>query len=170
MEKDTGVVPKVSIIVPIYNVEKYIERCAKSLFEQTLDNIEYIFIDDCSPDNSVSILEKMANSYPSRKSLIRLFRFSENRGQALARQFGIQQARGKYIIHCDPDDWVDLDLYEILYNTAIEGDYDMVRCHFVRTDGKKDTLCPIIPADYYNNPLKLVSCLLQGKSMTSLCE
>lgn len=66
--------PKVSIIVPIYRVEEYIERCAESLFAQTFDDIEYIFVDDCSPDKSVEILQRTLEKYPHRKRLTRIER------------------------------------------------------------------------------------------------
>ena len=71
--------PKVSIIVPIYRVEEYIERCAESLFAQTFDDIEYIFVDDCSPDKSVEILQRTLEKYPHRKRLTRIERLSSNR-------------------------------------------------------------------------------------------
>ena len=70
--------PKVSIIVPIYRVEEYIERCAESLFAQTFDDIEYIFVDDCSPDKSVEILQRTLEKYPHRKRLTRIERLSSN--------------------------------------------------------------------------------------------
>lgn len=73
--------PKVSIIVPIYRVEEYIERCAESLFAQTFDDIEYIFVDDCSPDKSVEILQRTLEKYPHRKRLTRIERLSSNSGQ-----------------------------------------------------------------------------------------
>ena len=73
--------PKVSIIVPIYRVEEYIERCAESLFAQTFDDIEYIFVDDCSPDKSVEILQRTLEKYPHRKRLTRIERLSSNNGQ-----------------------------------------------------------------------------------------
>ena len=72
--------PKVSIIVPIYRVEEYIERCAESLFAQTFDDIEYIFVDDCSPDKSVEILQRTLEKYPHRKRLTRIERLSAGRG------------------------------------------------------------------------------------------
>ena len=76
--------PKVSIIVPIYRVEEYIERCAESLFAQTFDDIEYIFVDDCSPDKSVEILQRTLEKYPHRKRLTRIERLSSNSGQGVA--------------------------------------------------------------------------------------
>ena len=72
--------PKVSIIVPIYRVEEYIERCAESLFAQTFDDIEYIFVDDCSPDKSVEILQRTLEKYPHRKRLTRIERLSWHSG------------------------------------------------------------------------------------------
>ena len=80
--------PKVSIIVPIYRVEEYIERCAESLFAQTFDDIEYIFVDDCSPDKSVEILQRTLEKYPHRKRLTRIERLSSNSGQAAVRHKG----------------------------------------------------------------------------------
>ena len=74
--------PKVSIIVPIYRVEEYIERCAESLFAQTFDDIEYIFVDDCSPDKSVEILQRTLEKYPHRKRLTRIERLSSEQRPA----------------------------------------------------------------------------------------
>ena len=72
--------PKVSVIVPIFKASQYIERCAISLFEQTLDDIEYLFIDDCSPDNSVDMLQAVLNKYPQRCDYTRIIRMSVNSG------------------------------------------------------------------------------------------
>ena len=106
--------PKVSIIVPIYRVEEYIERCAESLFAQTFDDIEYIFVDDCSPDKSVEILQRTLEKYPHRKRLTRIERLSSNSGQAAVRRQGIQLASGDYTVHCDSDDWMDVHANYIL--------------------------------------------------------
>lgn len=132
--------PKVSVIIPVYGVEKYIERCARSLFEQTLDDIEYIFVDDCSPDKSVFILERIIKEYSSRfldeGKKVRIERMPKNCGLPAVRKYGIQLCSGKYIIHCDSDDWVDENMYEKMYNKAIEDDADVVVCDFCRTDTK----------------------------------
>lgn len=123
--------PKVSVIVPIYNVEKYIERCLRSLFEQTLDDIEYIFVNDCTPDNSMIILEKVLEEYPHRIKQVKIINHEQNQGQAGARTSGMKAMTGEYMIHCDPDDWVELDMYEIMYNKAIEHNNDIVCCNWV---------------------------------------
>ena len=120
--------PKISVIVPIYNVSAYIERCARSLWEQTLDDIEYIFINDCTPDNSMEILEKVLKDYPQRKSQTRIFKMPTNSRLAAVRRHGIKLAAGEYIIHCDADDWVDTNLYEKMYNEAIQSNADVVIC------------------------------------------
>lgn len=131
--------PKVSVIVPVYGVEKYIERCARSLFEQTLDDIEFIFVDDCTPDRSIEILKSVIEKYRLRfaekKYDVRMVSMPTNSGQAAVRRHGIQLATGDYIIHCDSDDWVDVTMYEKMYNKAIEEGSDVVVCDFCYSDG-----------------------------------
>lgn len=122
--------PKVSIIVPVYNVEKYIERCVRSLFEQTLDDIEYIFVDDCSPDNSISIVKSVSEDYPNRKNNIKYCIHNKNRGLTSTRNTGLAVATGDFIAHCDSDDWVDIHMYEKLYNCAIEENADLCFSNF----------------------------------------
>lgn len=120
--------PAVSVIVPVYNVALYIEKCARSLLEQTLDNLEIIFIDDCSPDNSSEIIRTVLKDYPERVEQTRIIKMPSNTGLAGVRRQGIVEATGHYIIHCDGDDWVDAELYETLYKKAIETDADIVIC------------------------------------------
>ena len=129
--------PKVSVIIPVYGVEKYIERCARSLFEQTLDDIEYLFIDDCTPDRSIEILKHVLEEYPQRKSQVVLHRMEQNSGQAAVRKWGMQNATGEYIIHCDSDDWVDTDMYRAMYDKAKKEGVDVVVCDYILTDGQK---------------------------------
>lgn len=129
--------PKVSVIIPIYSVEKYIARCAKSLFEQTLDEIEYIFINDCTPDDSINILKEILNQYPHRKSQVKIINMSKNSGIAAVRRRGIELATGEYIIHCDSDDWVNIQIYEKLYRKAIEKKSDVVFCDYYNSNGEE---------------------------------
>ena len=113
--------PKVSVIVPVYNVEKYLRQCLDSLVNQTLTDIEIICINDGSTDGSLAILE----DYASKDKRIRLIS-QENQGQGVARNRGIELSSGEYIGFVDPDDWVELNTYEELYSKAKEQSLDIV--------------------------------------------
>ena len=131
--------PKVSVIIPVYGVEKYIERCARSLFEQTLDDIEFIFVDDCTPDRSVEVLNRVIEEYPQRKNQVKILRHDKNLGLPIARQTGLKVASSEYIAHCDSDDWVDVTMYEKMYNKAIKEKCDIVICDYYRSNTINNT-------------------------------
>ena len=132
--------PKVSVVIPIFNVEQYIERCARSLFEQTLDDIEYLFIDDCSSDTSVEILLQVLTEYPNRKSQVILHRMEQNSGSAAVRKWGILHSTGEYTINCDSDDWIAVDTYRSMYDKAVTTNSDLVFCDMYRSDGNSSRL------------------------------
>lgn len=116
----------VSILVPVYGVEKYIERCARSLFEQTYDNLEYIFVDDCSPDNSIAILKRVMEDYPERKAQVRIIRHEKNRGLAAARNTALDAMQGSFLSHVDSDDYLDRDAIRLLVEKQVETGADIV--------------------------------------------
>lgn len=120
--------PKISVIVPIYGVEKYIERCANSLFGQTFEDMEFIFINDCTTDNSMGLLHQVLDNYPSRKPQTIICDMPKNCKLAAARNRGLSLATGDYVIHCDSDDWVDADLYQSMYEAAISTNSEIVIC------------------------------------------
>lgn len=159
--------PKVSVIVPVYGVEKYIERCAKSLFEQTLDDIEFIFVDDCSQDNSISVLMSVVEKYPSRKEQVFITRHTVNKGLPFARRTGLKIAKGDYIIHCDSDDWVDREMYQMMYDKAVEDKSDIVVCDICTTDGSvsKNNICL-----YSTNKDDIFRDFLTTRIASSLCN
>lgn len=160
--------PKVSVIIPVYGVEKYIERCARSLFEQTLDDVEYLFIDDCTPDKSVEVLNRVLEEYPNRKSQVIIHRMEQNSGQAAVREWGAKNATGDFIIHCDSDDWVDTNMYLEMYNEAIAQNADVAICDFAVTDG--GSIYIKITACHAKTPEQFVeNCLLQ-RDPWSLCN
>jgi glycosyltransferase involved in cell wall biosynthesis len=115
---------KVSIIVPVYNVEKYLQTCLESLVNQTLKDIEIIIVNDGSPDNSQNIIDSYCKKYPK---IIKSYKI-ENSGQGEARNFGISKANGKYIMYVDSDDYISNDMAEILYNEAVKTRSDVVFC------------------------------------------
>ena len=117
---------KVSILVPVYGVEKCIERCAVSLFEQTYENIEYVFVNDCTPDNSINILNTVLSKYPHRYSAVKIINHSENKGLAAARNTAVAAASGEFIIHVDSDDYLSLNAIEKLIEKQIEDSSDII--------------------------------------------
>lgn len=121
---------KVSIIVPVYKVEKYIERCARSLFEQTYEDLEYIFVDDCSPDNSIAILNRVVEDYPQRQQQVHIIRHEKNTGQSGARNTGIKAAAGDYIFFLDSDDEVSRDCIQKMTAPLKQKHYDFVTANF----------------------------------------
>lgn len=153
--------PKVSVIIPVYGVEKYIERCARSLFSQTLDSIEYIFIDDCSPDTSIQILKKTLEDFPDREGQVKIIAMPENSGQAAVRIQGIKFAAGEYVIHCDSDDWVDVTMYEDLYNEAVLNKSDIVMCDYYISKSPDDD--SHVMQDVDTRPSELMHGLLMEK-------
>jgi len=118
--------PRVSIIVPVYNVEQHIERCARSLFEQTFKELQFIFVNDCTPDNSIIILKKVYEEYPGRIGQVTIINHEINKGVAVARNTGLDRANGEYFLQIDSDDWVEKTMIEELYQKAKENDSDIV--------------------------------------------
>ena len=114
---------KVSVIVPVYNVYDYLDKCLNSLVNQTLRDIEIIVVNDGSPDNSQEIIDKYTKKYKNVHSYIK-----ENGGLSDARNFGIEKATGEYIAFLDSDDYVSYDMYKKMYEKAVSGNFDMVVC------------------------------------------
>lgn len=118
--------PKISVIIPVYNTENYLRRCLDSVCNQTLPDIEIICINDCSTDSSLELLRE----YASKDSRIKIIDFKENKGAAVARNTGIDEAQGEYIGFVDSDDFIDLDFYEKLYKKAAEANADIAKGNY----------------------------------------
>ncbi len=121
-----GNMAKVSIIVPVYNVERYVRKCLNKLIDQTLKDIEIIVVDDGSTDNSAEIVKE----YAQKDSRIKYYR-KENGGLSDARNYGMKYATAPYIAFLDSDDYVELNIYEKLYQKAQKDEADMVECNFI---------------------------------------
>lgn len=113
---------KISVIIPIYNVEDFIHKSLDSVINQTLKDIEIICIDDCSTDNSLDILKQ----YAQRDCRFKIIKQEENQGQGVARNVGLEVARGEYIMFLDPDDWFELSACEKAYNQIKKNHNDIV--------------------------------------------
>lgn len=129
---------KVSILVPVYGAEKDIERCAVSLMEQTYEDLEYIFVDDCTPDRSISILQDVVKRYPRRKAQVRIIHHEKNRGSAAARTTLLHEATGDFIVFVDADDWAKPELVEKLVQKQEATDADIVFSGFVLHKANSD--------------------------------
>lgn len=119
--------PKVSVIVPFYNVEGYIEKCLETLVNQTLKDIEIILVNDGSKDRSVDIVKKFMKEYPDKIVYLE----KQNGGLADARNYAIPYAKGEYIAFLDSDDYVEKDMYQLMYELAQKESSDMVECNFI---------------------------------------
>lgn len=119
---------KVSVIVPVYNVEKYIDKCLDSLVAQTLEDIEIIVVNDGSPDRSQEIIDRYTEQYPQK-----IFSYQKkNGGLSDARNYGIERANGEYIGFVDSDDWVDKNMFRSMYDMAKREDLDVVLCDLIQ--------------------------------------
>lgn len=150
---------KATIIVPVFKVRKYIERCARSVLEQTLDNIEYIFVDDCGEDGSIPLLQQTIEQYPDRKEHVRIIRHEENKGLPSGRNTGIANAHGEYVYHCDSDDWIERDMLQTMYDEARRTQADMVYCDFYLTFAKNERY---MPSPDFTDAGEMLRCMLRG--------
>jgi len=125
----------VSVVLPIYKVEPYIERCVRSLMEQTLQDVEFIFVDDASPDDSVNMARRIVSRYHRN---VRFVVHDTNKGLPSARNTGLRLATGDFIYHCDSDDWLEPEMLEKMVNAAERDHADFVYCDFFLSFTEKE--------------------------------
>ena len=150
---------EISVIVPIYKVELFITKCAESLFAQTLKDVEFIFVDDASPDRSISLLQACIQKHPEREGQVRIMTHTENKGLPAARNTGLAVARGEYVYHCDSDDFVDENMLEVLYYTAKKKEADIVWCDWYLSFEKNERY---MKQPEYPTPVEALKGMLSG--------
>lgn len=128
----------VSYIIPIYNVSAYIERSVRSLLEQRYWNIEYIFINDCSSDDSEIKLRRTIEEFPERCDNIKIITNEQNLGSATSRNIGLDTAQGEYVMFADSDDWISMDYVESMVRQIDSGSYDIVYCDYFESYNNHD--------------------------------
>lgn len=151
---------KISVIIPVFNASKYLDKCIDSLLSQTIDLIEIIFVDDCSTDNSLQILKKRVSEFSNKGYEIKIVEHKVNRGSASARNSGLERVTGKYIGWLDADDYIDPHMFEKLFDQVESENADIICCNFkmVYVDRVLNRPQPM-PAD----PLTFVEMLMVGK-------
>ena len=143
---------KVSILVPVYAVEAYIAECAQSLFGQDYHDLEYIFVDDCSPDNSISVLKEVLTAFPERANQVKIIRHEQNKGVGAARQTAFEHATGEAIMHADSDDIMPPHAVSALVETMQTGNYDIVTGAYTTYENHSEgavNLPPNMPRERY---------------------
>lgn len=155
----------ISILVPVYNVAPYIERCARSLFEQSYKYLEFIFVNDCTPDDSISILKNVINDYPGIEKKIQIINHPRNMGLAAARNTAVRAANGEYIIHVDSDDYLDKFAIENLYKNAIANSSELVICDFMFVNSNG---CKVQKNEFHNDKSEYIHSLITRKSLVNI--
>jgi glycosyltransferase involved in cell wall biosynthesis len=158
--------PKVSVLVPVYKVSAYIERCAESLFNQTFKELEYIFVNDATPDDSIDKLKVIMELYPERKKQVKIIRHPSNKGLAVTRNTAINASTGNYIAVVDSDDYIESEMIETLYNKAINEQADIVVSdYFMEYKDKTAIITDYVDADRNENFKNII---IYDRSCTSL--
>lgn len=157
--------PLVSILVPVYGVEKYIRRCAISLFEQTYKNIEYVFVNDCTPDSSISVLKELITEYPHLSDNVKVINHTKNKGLAAARNTAIRESSGDFVFHVDADDWLENTTIESCVKTQQLNEADIVTVNAKAIWNNR--------VEYYNtpltnNPVDLLKAILSRKAVCNI--
>jgi glycosyltransferase involved in cell wall biosynthesis len=148
---------KVSVGIAVYNVQQYIEKCVRSLFEQTLQEVEFVFVDDCSQDDSIKVLQKTLLEYPQRQNQVKIVSHLTNQGPMRARKSAMAEFTGEYMIFCDSDDWIEPDMLEKMYEMAEKSGADVIHCGYnIRSENKKDKLnCEAFDISDYQTFMKM---------------
>lgn len=163
---------KISVLIPVYNVEKYVKRCIDSVLVQTMqEGVEVILVNDCTPDRSMEIIFEALRAYNAnaaeKKMTVRVVNHDTNRGLAAVRNTAMGYATGEYVINIDSDDWIESDMLEKLYNKAIETTADIVICDW------NEIYLHKIKNIQVNPPLNNKDCviaLLSGTMHSSVCN
>ena len=154
-------------IIPIYNVSSYIEKSARSLLEQSYSNIEYIFINDCSSDDSEIKLHQIIEEFPERCDKIKVITNEQNLGSATTRNIGLDMARGEYVMFADSDDWISCDYVESMLHQIEVGRDDIVYCDYFESYDSNEKL---IRQNYGIDNIECIRAMLGGGMHGSTCN
>ena len=155
--------PKVSILIPVHNVEKYVERCILSVLGQTMqEGVEVIILNDCTPDRSMEIIQSVLQTHLKKSRIaVRIIEHERNRGQAAARNTLISHAKGEYILFIDSDDYIDSNMLEKMYSKAVETGADIVMVDVMLEYSNEQR---IHKAPFYTEKEKVLRCIIRGEN------
>lgn len=157
----------ISYIIPVYNVSDYIEKSVRSLLEQSYNNIEYIFINDCSYDDSEIKLRRIIEEFPKRRNKIKVITNEQNLGSATTRNIGLDMSRGEYVMFADSDDWISCDYVESMVHKIESGSDDIVYCDYFESYDNNEKL---ITQNYGIDNIECIRSMLGGGLHGSTCN
>lgn len=160
--------PLVSVIIPVYGVERYVERCVRSVFTQSYPNLEILFVDDCTPDKSIAIIEAVLEEYPYRKQQTQIVHHEKNLGLAGARATGLSHSTGKYLLQLDSDDFIATEMIAMMVVVAEKNDADITICDFNYVYGNSKTVWKQVSPP--TNNIDCMNDILIGKVHASVCN
>lgn len=139
----------ISVVIPVYNAASYLARCVQSLFDQSLKDIEYVFVDDCSTDKSLVILYNILAKYPDKRSKVKIVQHAVNKGVSASRNTGLMNATGEYVGWVDADDYVDIFMFEKLLMKIKHSQADLAWCNYfnITSRGEKVEVKQIMAED-----------------------
>lgn len=163
---DSTYSPFVSVLIPVYQVERYIERCARSVFEQTYHNCEFVFVDDGCTDSSIVLLGRTIDEYPHVKNSVIIIKHEHNKGLSATRNTAINSCHGEFVIHVDSDDWIEPDAISLLVKRQQETDADIVytKGYYLQKEGITKITCQ----GWSSEKKALLINLLQDKATISI--
>lgn len=158
---------KISILIPVYNVEQYIQRCIKSVLKQTYKDLEIIVVDDHSPDNSIPLLIDAISDYPDREKQVKIIRHNKNLGLAQARNSAILAATGTYVFHLDSDDYLLEDsVIDYFVKLAKQTGADIIEGDFIKIYSKENNVKEIIQRKYSDKMKVLKNIIIKKDNFT----
>lgn len=149
---------KISVIVPVFGVERFIKRCADSLMRQNFHDVEFIFVNDCTTDNSIGVLKEVVSRYPNRK--VQIINKQVNEGLPKARETGCKFASGEYIYHMDSDDWLDENGLSEMYQAVSVKNADILCCGFIKDFGDREQ---VVLGKYVKSPKEGIDMMLHSE-------
>lgn len=158
---------KISLIIPVYKAEQFIEKCLLSVCNQTLEEFQIIIVDDCSPDGSLEVAKKVLHRYPEREKHTKIISFNINKGISNVRKYALSIANGDYIASLDSDDFLEHDALEVLLSAAVNNLADIVFSDYFVNNNKGVSLVKQEPC---RTKLEIMSQLLEDKLHGSLCN
>ncbi len=160
--------PLVSVIIPVYGVERYVERCVRSVVTQSYQNLEIIIVDDCTPDRSVAIINAVLQEFPYRKRQTQIIHHEQNLGLAGARATGLFYSSGKYLLQVDSDDFIATEMVSMMVNAAEKNDADITICDFNYVYGNDNVVWKHVSPP--TNNIDCMNDVLMGRIHASVCN